>query len=372
MNEFLQLTRQAFRISFDLEKPSPAQPNAVLLERAHRHRTISLWANAFNIPQKWRSLAYGQILHSTRMETEAVRISTALEAEGTQPRLIKGPALAIQAWPRPELRNFDDLDFRCAKGSLDALTTAMTGLGYRPKTEDRCRREDLWHFGWGIAFQHNQGPIVEFNHRMFPPQYPWPDKPMRRPDLYTSVSMSKSEIKSPAPALHLLLACSHAAWHAWGRLGWMVDIAGLLVQHKKAYHTAKQIVRPHCFAIRALETGCALADRIFGPLPNRANEPQQRSCHVHDPSKQALQHLMQPDPVMPARRVREEHYRLMRPGEIARYTLRRATIPGDPDFRRWRLSQNFRCLYWVLRPARIVAEAVCQGIRPTQMRNSAQ
>lgn len=354
MNGFLQLSRQAFHSLHGLDVDPESTPviDPAWFDAARRNRVVGLWADsagAVPVGEEWHRYAVGQMLHSARLTAEAVRIQDTLKGSVEGLRLVKGPALDAQAWPRPGLRCYDDLDFRCAKHSLDALTCGLQSLGYLPMEEPLRRRENLWYFGWGIGFRHPDGFMVEFNHRMFPPHYPWPDRlTSYTPELWSSLKMDRHLVECPVPALHLLLSCVHAIWHGWERLGWLADIAGLLVRHPGVLPAAEELAARNHFLHRALQCGCGVADKIFGPLPGAADFGTTSDPLVD----QALVLLMRIDPSIPVHVQRQIHHQLMRPREEALYTLRRLLTPGDPDFRQWSLSAGRRGLYWPLRPVR--------------------
>ncbi len=347
MDAFFQQSRRAFRILYELPDSSGIDSNEVpSFELARRNRVLGLWADAA-LPERWTRAVYGQILHDARLSDEAVRIVDALKDSVEGLRLVKGPALSAQAWPREGLRNFDDLDFRCEKSSLPALTAGLDRLGYQVKAADDAHRDNLWHFGWGLEFRNADGVMVEVNHRMFPPHFPWPERLTRLSSgCWAPLSIDQPGVCCPVPAMHLLLACAHAAWHGWERLGWMVDIAGLLVRHPGILNDAQALAAPASFLGKALQCGCGTAQKIFGPLPVADSVGIERQI------SQAMDLLARKEPAVPVRLQRRIHRQLMRPDEFACYTLRRLCNPGDPDFRRWSFSGSQRVCYRVLRPLR--------------------
>ncbi len=349
MNAFFQQAHRAFRRLHGLAGPLDASPQMPPpFELARRHRVLGLWVDE-QIPESWRRAVYGQALHAARLTDEAARIDDALRSSVEGLRLVKGPALSEQAWPQNGLRCYDDLDFRCEKSSLPALASGLAALGYQVKAVDDAHRDHLWHFGWGLEFRNPDGVMVEVNHRMFPAHFPWPD-PLTRfsSGQWAPLRLAQADICCPLPAMHLLLACAHAAWHGWERLGWMVDIAGLLVRHPGILHDASSLAAPGSFPRNALNCGCAIASEIFGPLPGL--EPGA----LPPAAGQVLALQEREAPAVPAKTLRRIHRQLMRPNEVACYTLRRLLTPGDSDFRRWRLSGRQRGLYWVLRPLRLL------------------
>lgn len=336
MDAFLQQSRSVFRNLYGLE-PSACSDD-VSFQMARRNRVLGLWADA-PVSEPWKRAVYGQALHTARLTEEAARVVDALNDSVEGLRLVKGPALAEQAWPREGLRSFDDLDFRCEKNALPALVAGLSALGYQVKALDDTHRDNLWHFGWGLEFRNRDGLMVEVNHRMFPSHFPWPER-------LTHLNSGLWENRAPVPSLHLLLACAHAAWHGWERLGWIVDIAGLLVRHSDVLGDAEALVPAGSFLRNALHCGCAIASEIFGPLPGV------ESAGESPLTVQAMALLVREQPDVSSQVQREIHHQLMSPRERAAYTIRRLATPGDPDFTRWPLPVSLRGLYWPLRPLR--------------------
>ena len=357
-DELLARARRAFRALQGLSvvpeiprgaesgAPVPADP---LLAAARRHRVVGLLRAGGEAPcdgEPWRAAAYGQALHSARCAAEAARVFAALDAAAGPALLIKGPALAVQAWPDPGLRAFDDLDFRCPRAAFSAVCAALDRAGYRPELGDERMRSHYWHFGWGISFVHPEGFRVEVNHRFFPPQYPWPRALRPFAGLGTGpLALDGAVARAPTPELHLLLCCHHALWHGGERLAWIADIAGLLARHPEAYDRARAAARG--FARRALGAGAGLAEALFGPGLLRPPPPPGAAERLF------LEQLRRGCGVTDAERIRL-HRSLLSPFERARYAARRALTPGDGDFRRRVFAPALRPLYWLYRPLRAV------------------
>lgn len=272
-------------------------------------------------------------------------MAAAFETDGVVAVLLKGPALAVQAWPDPGLRAFDDLDFRCPRAQGEIAAATLWRIGYRPELSDACRRSHYWHFGWGVAFLHPDGFRIELNHRCFPPHYPCP-RALADSDAdgVTTLDLDGAPVRTLTPDRHLLLCCIHALWHGGERLGWIADIAGLLALHPVALEGALAGARG--FPRRALLAGVGLAETLFGPglAPAAAPETEaaqqlfieqlRRNAAVGDSERRAL------------------HRALMTPAERAGYFLRRALTPGDGDFRCRVLPRKLRAMYWLYRPLR--------------------
>ncbi len=355
MSELRHGARIAFRrlhgLALDTEAGDDRAPcpDEQFFRYAGQHRITGLLAADW-VPA-WRSYACGQALYTARCSAAAERLFGALQDTLPALALIKGPALAVQAWPQPGLRHYDDLDFRCAFIRYARLRDALSGLGYRPDGEDERRQAHLWHFGWGTAFVHADGPRLEFNHRMFPPHYPWPAglNPGRGGE-WMRLQLDQHAIVAPSPALHLLICCMHAVWHGWERLAWVADIAGLLATYPEAYTQAHALAGGAQFPRRAITTATALANRIFGPLPG--------ADAFYPAPARAIQDAWQACAQAPTGRGFAAQRRLHKaflnwPGCLG-YDLRRLLTPGDADFRCWPLPAAIPGAYWLLRPLRLL------------------
>ncbi|MBM4152233.1 MAG: nucleotidyltransferase family protein [Kiritimatiellaceae bacterium] len=356
MNEFFRQSRRAFRALHGLQtEPSgTVSTEDSWFDIGRRHRVVGLWMDSpdhLTVGEPWHRYACGQLVHSTRLTIEAGRLIGLLTDSVEGLRMIKGPILGAQAWPHPDLRSFDDLDFRCTKQSLGTLMSGMKKAGYKPFVENVCRMENLWTYGWGVEFRHPDGFIAEFNHRMFPPHYPWPEQlTWNTPEGWASIDVDQHTVDGPVPALHLILACMHAEWHGWERIGWLVDIAGLLVRYPGIYAKAEALAERYSFAKKALQCGCHVANHLFGPLlefPDQDGTPDRYES-------QALAILTQSHPEVTFGIRRKVHYQMMSPVEAMHYTVRRIITPGDVDFQKWQLTGRARACYRILRPLRLL------------------
>ncbi|MGD9781132.1 MAG: nucleotidyltransferase family protein [Kiritimatiellia bacterium] len=351
MTDFLPWARQAFRALHGL----PDAGNAVLPPEA-RHR-LAAWARRHRLTgllqaglpeagEPLRSTAYGQAQHTARCTHEAERLFALLAPRLQTLALLKGPALAAQAWPEAGLRQFDDLDFLCADRDFPAFAAGMADAGYAPEIGDPRRSAHLWHFGWGAAFRHPDGFAVEVKRRFFPPHYPWPGRcnPGWK-SAFADQKLDAAAVRAPTPALHLLLGCLHAVWHGWARMAWIADVAGLLARHPRISSQAQALAACCPFAENALAAGCGVAEAVFGPGLCPAAAPPgvvPQAVALFNGSARA----------MGGRELRRFHRQFMTKTEVFSYRLRRIATPGDGDFLWISLPPALRGLYWFLRPLR--------------------
>jgi hypothetical protein len=208
------------------------------------------------------------------------------------------------------------------------------------------RLAHLWHFGWGIAFQHPDGWCADVHHRFFPPHYPWPrGLDARRREVFVEMRLDAAAVRAPSPALHLLMCSLHAVWHGWARLAWIVDLAGLLAKHPDAFAGAMELAASRPFARRTLAAGCAVAESLFGPGLCAATAPESIVKEAAALLGGNARSLQGPE-------LRDFHERLMTRREKTTYRLRRIFTPGDGDFRWLSFPPTLRGLYWLLRPVR--------------------
>ena len=351
MDDFLPLARRAFRALHGLPDAGDVAlaPDARdrLFLWARRHRLFGLMqAGLPDAGETLRTAAYGQAQHAARQAHEAERLFALLAPRLRTLALAKGSALAVQAWPEPGLRSFDDLDFLCAGSDFPAFAAGMAEAGYAPEVEDPRRRSHLWHYGWGVAFFHPDGFMVEVKRRFFPPQYPWPCPcNWRWKNSFVDLKLEDADVRAPTPALHLLLGCLHAVWHGWARLAWVVDIAGLLARHPGIYLQAQALAKRCPFAENALAAGGAVAEALFGLGLCSASAPPAVIAEAS-----AL--LRGTARAMDGRELRRFHETFMTRPEILSYRFRRILTPGDGDFRWVSLPPALRGLYWMIRPIR--------------------
>ncbi len=351
MDNPLCFARESFRRVQGLDAgPAPAfgdfQP-ADLNDWAHAHR-IQAMLHA-GLPEEGlalQSAAFGRAHHSARWTTEAERLFELLSPSIPSLALIKGPSLARQAWPDPALRSFDDLDFLCARRDGHRIQAGMARAGYQPALADARRRAHRWHYGWGMAFRHPEGFLVEFKFRFMAPHYPWPSGlDAQRNSAFIRQPLDHRTVRAPSPSLHLLLCSLHAIWHGWARLSWMADIAGLLVRHPEAFSQAMEWAASCACARQALSTSGALAEALFGPGICAARAPESivdQAVRLLDGTQRALH----------GPELRAFHEQFMTGAEKRIYLMRRIFIPGDGDFLWMALPAALRFLYWPLRPIR--------------------
>lgn len=210
------------------------------LALAERHRVVPLLAAGLALAEKAgrtpqidfkenlrrRTLALAR--QTAWFEHELGAIHAALSSSGVACLLVKGPALARQAYPVSDWRVYDDLDLWVERPHLEAAVRTLIAVGYRHSPELGANAAaGAARAGIEIALVHPQHRrLVELAHG-------WhtlaPSRQAAREIIEEAIVMdiSGTPIRTPRPVHALLLACRHGAHHRWDRLAWVADVAGL-------------------------------------------------------------------------------------------------------------------------------------------------
>jgi hypothetical protein len=155
---------------------------------------------------------------------ELAAISRGFAADGIDWVLVKGPGLALAAWPDPFVRPFSDLDVFVAPARFGAAVGVLLGLGYRTEAvpDDSAVH---WTFTRPGAF------AVELHHT-FSREFPAPGELVER---FVAgggpVPAVGPDLRVPTPAAHLAYVLLHAYNHGWAMSpAWALDVHFQLVR----------------------------------------------------------------------------------------------------------------------------------------------
>jgi hypothetical protein len=149
-------------------------------------------------------------------------ISRAFAAEGIDWALVKGPGLALTAWPDPFVRPFSDLDVFVAPARFGAAVVALLDLGYQTAA---VPDDSAVHW----TFTRPGACAVELHHTFSREFAASPDLVERFVGGAAAVPAVGPDLRVPAPAAHLAYVLLHAYNHGW-RLSpsWALDVYFLL------------------------------------------------------------------------------------------------------------------------------------------------
>ena len=196
---------------------------------------------------------------------ELIRILDCLEAHGIPAIPFKGPVLAENVYGNLAMREFSDLDILVHRSDFLRAKDTLRELAFAPAWRLSGNEERAYlASGYECAFDGLAGRnVLEVQWRILPPFYAV-DFDMegffRRAAL---ASLGGRTVSTLAPEDQLLALCAHAAKHAWIRLCWLRDIAGVIqspqLDWNRAWRQAQQLG-----IARILRINLLLAHRLLG------------------------------------------------------------------------------------------------------------
>src|SRR5271154_2906390 len=179
-----------------------------------------------------------QIFFTLRMSAELFRLTDLFAAqfsERTAQKLsammvVKGPALAMQAYGDAAMRDYGDLDFLVRHADIARATQLMMDAGYQPQIPLSAIAAGKLP-GQYMFRQAEAKLLVELHNDRTMRYYP---RGLPIDQLFARsvrVPMDGREISAPAIEDHLILICIHGAKHFWERLMWIADVAALIARH---------------------------------------------------------------------------------------------------------------------------------------------
>jgi len=171
-----------------------------------------------------------QLFLTLRMSAELFRLADRFSALNIPMMLVKGPALAVQAYGDAAMRNYGDLDFLVGHGDIARATQLMMDAGYEPQIP--LGAIAAGRIPGQYMFRRPEAKLlVELHNDRTMRYYP---RPLPIEKLFARavrVPMDGREIPAPAIEDHLILICIHGAKHFWERLTWIADVAALVTRH---------------------------------------------------------------------------------------------------------------------------------------------
>lgn len=228
----------------DADAMTPPETRQLLLERVRAQNFLTL-----------------------RLTAELFRLLELFGKQGISTLVIKGPALAAQAYADPSVRNYGDLDLLVQRHDIRRATELMIASGYEAAVSLNAIEAGKIP-GQYLFSKSDSKLLVELHNdltlRYFPRPLPIEELFARR----VRVRVDAHEVQTPCVEDQLVLICVHGAKHFWERLSWIADVAGLISQQTKidwerVASTARTVESEHL-----LHIGLGLAvDVLHAKLP---------------------------------------------------------------------------------------------------------
>lgn len=145
------------------------------------------------------------VITSFRLESELVRLAATLDAYGIV--VIKGPALARQAYDDHSTRTFTDLDLVVPAGGLRGPVRALVGHGYSRTWPDPAPGY-LQHTARAVALRHPSGLLVDLHRQVSPGVGPVATRQIA--DAAVRLDIGGIPVQVPRPDHHAVVTALHA------------------------------------------------------------------------------------------------------------------------------------------------------------------
>ena len=237
----------------------------LLLDLANRHHISTLLHHHLSTldpgtvpPRVERALESRRVRLVARtmgILAEALPVLEALEAAGAPAAIWKGPALAHQAYPRPELRIFTDLDLVVRLQDVETARRVLEGRGYRASDETAASDDEVFGRRAGAVRMVGQGKIapVDLHWGSAHPSRPmdcerlWEEArsvPLGSPRAHggplahggapavgSPLGPGGASLRAVPPVSQIPGLCAHGAKHGpypWPKLKWVTDLEAIL------------------------------------------------------------------------------------------------------------------------------------------------
>ena len=172
----------------------------------------------------------GQTFFTLRMSAELFRLTERFAAQNIAMLVVKGPALAAQAYGDVSMRNYGDLDLLVRHEDIARATQLMSDAGYQAQIPLRAIAANKIPGQYAFR-QREANLLVEIHNERTMRYYPRPLPTEKIFARSVRTEIDGREIPAPCVEDHLVIICVHGAKHFWARLMWIADVAALLSRH---------------------------------------------------------------------------------------------------------------------------------------------
>jgi hypothetical protein len=304
-------------------------------------------------------LCHHNALRNLRFAAELIRILDCLDAHSIDALPYKGPALAQSVYGDLGLREFSDLDILLRSADVPRAIDALRALGFAPNlhlsaAEQRAYLRSGYEYTLGRPSDEN---LLEIQWGIVPRFYTVDFDMEGFFERAATAEVAGRLVKSLSPEDLLLALCMHAAKHAWIRLCWLRDIAGVVEAKPLNWDTL--LSRAQALGIeRILGLSLILASRLLGAnVPDAATKTCSRDSRLSQLYDEIAPRIPESQDCT-AQSL--EYFRLMlrlreRLSDKARFTARLALTPSVGEWSAIRLPALLFPLYRGVRIFRLAA-----------------
>jgi hypothetical protein len=218
-----------------IQRAAAWQVEPVLLGNLHTHFAANIPADLLAEIKRSEQQARAFAVSQTLRVADLVR---SLHSAGVRVLVLKGPAVAIQAYGDCSRRTFADIDLIVKKEELAAAHEHLLARGYRPLF-DSGATENLISGQHALEFE-GRGPHVELHWSLLSRHLRFDLEPEALWNEAVKLDCGGSELEALAPHHLFLYLCAHGAKHEWIRFRWICDVAQLA--HRLTPAQAQRVV----------------------------------------------------------------------------------------------------------------------------------
>jgi Uncharacterised nucleotidyltransferase len=209
-----------------------------------------------------------QVFSTLRMTAELFQLLNLFASKEVAAVVVKGPALAVQAYGDPSMRSYGDLDLLVRQRDIRNATELLQTASYRPTVS--VGAIDAGKIPGQYLFSKPGDKLLvelhsDFTLRYFPRRLPLEKFFARR----ILICLDAHEIPALSVEDELVYICIHGTKHFWERLIWIADVAALVTRQSSIDWPGVRETAKEVGAQRMLHTGLRLAsDVLHARLPD--------------------------------------------------------------------------------------------------------
>jgi hypothetical protein len=288
-----------------------------------------------------------------KFTSELIRILDCLDADGIAAIPYKGPVLAETVYGDLTLREFSDLDILVRPADVPRAKVALKDLGYSPNLPFTPAQERAYlKSGYEFVFDGPAGRnLLEIQFAILPRFYAVDFDLDAFFERAIPASVGGRAVKTLGPEDLLLALCAHAAKHAWIRLCWLRDIAGV-VQSLPLQWDVVNLRATELGIDRVLGTSLVLANHwLEAPVPDSLLDRWRNDHEIADLCNEIAQQIPSAEQLSPESL---DYFRLMlrlreRGTDKLRFAFRLLFTPSVGEWSVVRLPEVLFPLYRVIR-----------------------
>ena len=313
-----------------------------------------------DVLERLESIALMNACRTALFSDALVDVTARLEGRGIRSLALKGPVLVQQVYGGLPLRQFNDLDLYVRPEDAAAAMSAL-GAPPAPDAEQAARSRFtadsvLWPLGPGVP--------VEMHWRFWPAFFSLPLTMDHVWERTVEVNLPGGRVWTAGPVDTMVLLAIHGAAHAWERLLWVCDVSAAALHFSGADWQALLAEAERLRLRRIVGLALALAEGLMAAaLPPEVSRWAWGTAQV-ERLGQAVAGSM-----LGGKRPRlggsDRLVFSMRTQDSAWLRLRhlcgRLLTPSERDLAMVTLPRPLHCLYYALRPFRLLTSRLRRG-----------